>query len=102
MFKKILILLSIFSSFDTLKSFNPCETCISLVSMDDILENKIKYATVNTTRDIIEFTCNKCPVMDKDMCVKVIDSIDTIFENCRDNKILCPYTSCTNLGVCKL
>ena len=90
MFKYLLIfLLGLNQSI----SMTPCETCISLVTMNDILENKFN-APINTTAKIIEYTCKYCPEMNDDICTKVISNLGNIYETCQLNKLTCPNWWC--------
>ena len=75
-----------------------CETCLSLVSVSDLLEQKYK-TPLNETTSLTELICDKCPVMNKTACTKVIHNMNLIYKEC-DNNVKCPFSSCKELELC--
>ena len=75
-----------------------CETCLSLVSLVDVLDN-IK-TPLNTTVEITRTVCRTCPAMNQKTCSDIIMNLSLIYKECSFNKYTCSLTSCIKLNEC--
>ena len=93
---RIFILTLLFSLSNSLSS---CETCLSLVSVSNLLESEFK-TPLNVTKSFIELTCEKCPVMNSGACSDVLNNIETVYKAC-DHDLLNCEKSCYDLELCQ-